>query len=158
MSKDEFLSHEELTVAASGYLPPFWAVLLLFKRWRVNYFTRYHLIHAALLNLANLLILILTGGLTTLIATFSGYNFLLTLLTGSLIALSLLVTATFMAYCAWNASKGNYTVIPGLSQLYYLMFSQRPDSSPEALIRHHKQVKSARQSAFRKPPRRERNE
>jgi hypothetical protein len=75
-----------------------------------------------------------------------------------LIALSLLVTATFMAYCAWNASKGNYTVIPGLSQLYYLLFSQRPDSSPEALIRHHKQVKSARQSAFRKPPRRERKE
>jgi hypothetical protein len=157
MSKDAFLSHEELTVAAAGYLPPFWLVLLLFKRWRVNYFTRYHLIHAALLSFANLLILLLTGVSTAIIGGLTGYNFLLTLVSGGLIALSLLVTATFIAYCSWNASKGSYTVIPGLSQLYYAAFSQRPDSSPEALIRHHKQVNSARQKNQRKSQQREKN-
>lgn len=155
MSKDEFHTHEELTVAAAGYLPPFWAALLLFRRWRLNYFTRYHLIHAGLLSLANLLIVLLTGLFTMLIARFSGYQFWLTLLTGHLIALSLLATAGFIAWCALNAARGRYTVIPGLSQIYYALFSQRPDSSPEALIRHHQQVQAARRSTFQKSRRKE---
>ncbi|PIQ29193.1 hypothetical protein COW36_17600 [bacterium (Candidatus Blackallbacteria) CG17_big_fil_post_rev_8_21_14_2_50_48_46] len=155
MRKDEFLSHEELTVAAAGYLPPFWAVLLLFKRWRLNYFTRYHLIHAALLSLANLLILLLTGLFSLLMAKMTGFSFILTMITGNLIALSLLVTAGFIAYCALNATRGRYTVIPGLSQLYYAVFSQRPDSSPDALIRHHQQHRASRQTSFRKTERKE---
>ena len=153
MNKDEFLSHEELTVAATGYLPPFWLPLLLLKRWRQNYFTRYHLIHAALLSLSNVLLIVLTGLLSLVLSRLIGYSFLMTLLTGSLIALSLLLSSVCIAYCALNATRGRYTVIPGLSQLYYALFSVRPDSSPEALIRHHRQTRPDTRSHFQAPRR-----
>lgn len=153
MNKDEFHTHEELTVAAAGYLPPFWAVLLLFRRWRLNYFTRYHLIHAGLLSVFNILSILAIGLLTMFIARFSGYHFWLTLLTGHLIALTLLLTAGLIAWCALNAARGRYTVIPGLSQIYYALFSQPPNSSPAALIRHHQRLKkTTRTHAFQPMP------
>jgi hypothetical protein len=153
MHKDEFLSHEELTVAAAGYLPPFWLPLLLLTRWRQNYFTRYHLIHAALLSLSNLVLIVLTGLLSLLLSRFTGYSFLMTLLTGALIALSLLLSSVCIAYCALNAARGRYSVIPGLSQIYYALFATRPDSSPEALIRHHRQTRPDSRSHFQAPRR-----
>lgn len=123
--KDELRSQEELSVAAVAYIPPVWAALLLFKRWRANYYTRYHLVHAALLSLALLVLLILIGLITQLSTRFLGYNFLLTLLTGLALGLLILTGAGFILYCALSAYRGRYTVLPLISRLYYLVFSQK---------------------------------
>lgn len=123
--KDELRSQEELSVAAVGYIPLVWAAMLLFPRWRGNYYTRYHLIHAAMLTLALLGILLLMSGLTMLTSLWLGYNFLLTLLTGAIIGGTLLVGAGTVLYCALSAYRGRYTVLPVISRLYYLIFSQR---------------------------------
>ena len=123
--KDELRSQEELSVAAASYIPPVWFGLLWFSRWRSNYYTRYHLVHAALLSMAQLLLLLLLGGFTLLSAQFIGYNFFYTLVTGLVIGMSVLVSAGFTLYCALNAYRGRYTVLPVLSRLYYLIFSQR---------------------------------
>lgn len=123
--KDELRSQEELSVAAVSYIPPTWLVLLLFKRWRGNYYTRYHLVHAALLSIAQVLLLVLMGAFTLLSSRWTGYSFLLTLVTGLIIGLSLLVSAGFTLYCALSAYRGRYTVLPVLTRIYYLMFSQR---------------------------------
>ena len=123
--KDELRSQEELSVAAVGYIPPVWAVLLLFGRWRGNYYTRYHLVHAAMLSLAQLLLLVFIGGITLLSSAWIGYSFLLTLITGLIIGISLLVGAGFILYCALSAYRGRYTVLPVVTRLYYIIFSQR---------------------------------
>lgn len=123
--KDELRSQEELSVAAAGYIPLVWAVMLLFKRWRGNYYTRYHLIHAAMLSLSLLTLLLLMSGLTMLSAAWMGYSFLVTLLTGLVIGGTLLLGAGFVLYCALSAYNGRYTVLPLLSRLYYRLFAQR---------------------------------
>lgn len=123
--KDEMRSQEELSVAAVGYIPMMWLFLLLFQRWRRNYYTRYHLLHAAMINLSLLLLLLLIGGFTYFSSRWTGYSFLLTLLTGSVIGLGLLLAAVAVFYCAINAYRGRYTVLWGITRLYYLVFSQR---------------------------------
>ncbi len=123
--KDELHSQEELSVAAVAYITPVWLALLLFKRWRSNYYTRYHLVHAAILSLALLALLLMIALLTQLSSLFVGYNFFLTLVTGLAIGLLLLAGASFTLYCALSAYSGRYTVIPLLTKLYYLVFSQK---------------------------------
>lgn len=123
--KDELRSQEELSVAAVGYIPPVWALLLLFRRWRSNYYTRYHLLHASMLSLGLLGLLLLISGVTLLSSAWIGYSFALILITGLMIGVALLVGAGFTFYCALSAYGGRYTVIPGISRLYYRIFSQR---------------------------------
>ena len=123
--KDELHSQEELSVAAVAYIPPLWLGLLLFKRWRQNYYTRYHLVHAALVNLTVLAILIGVGLFTKLSTYFTVHNLLLVILTGSLIGSALLIGAGVVFFCAINAYRGRYTVLPILTRIYYLLFSQR---------------------------------
>ncbi|MGV3526068.1 MAG: hypothetical protein ACO1RX_17745 [Candidatus Sericytochromatia bacterium] len=123
--KDELHSQDELSVAAIAYIPPLWAVLLLFPRWRSNYYTRYHLMHGALLSVGLLLLVVLTGLISLWSGSWTGYNFLLIFLTGSLIGVAVLFGSLYMLYCAYNAYRGRYTVIPGISRVYYLLFSQR---------------------------------
>lgn len=123
--KDELRSQEELSVAAMGYIPPFWLFLLLFSRWRKNYYTRYHLVHAALVSLALFLVLMTTVVLTFLSSSWTGYSFFLMLLTGGLIGSSLLISFGSMLYFAFNAYRGRYTVMPVLTRIYYFLFSQR---------------------------------
>lgn len=123
--KDEFHSQEELTVAAVGYIPLVWLFLLLFHRWRANYYTRYHLVHAGLVSVALFCSLLLTGWLTFWSAGWTGYHFWLVLLTGLAIALAILTGFGVIAYCALSAYRGRYTVLPLLTRLYYLLLAQR---------------------------------
>lgn len=123
--KDEFRSQEDLSVAAIGYIPPIWLFLLLFHRWRANYYTRYHLVHSALLSGALLGSLLLTGWLTYWSAGWTGYHFGLFLLTGSVITLTLLTGFGMIAYCGLSAYRGRYTVLPLLTRIYYLLLAQR---------------------------------
>jgi len=123
--QDERHSQEDLVVAAVGYIPFFWLFLFLFHRWRSNYYTRYHLIHAAMLTLTQFSLLILTGLVTFWSAGLTGYNFVLVLFTGGLIAGTVVLGFGMTAYCALSAARGRYTVLPGLTRLYYLFFTQR---------------------------------
>lgn len=123
--KDELRSQEELSVAAVGYIPPLWLFLLLFSRWRKNYYTRYHLVHAALLSLALFGVMFGTVVVTFFSASITGYSFFLMMLTGSLIGGSLLLSFCCMLYFAFHAYSGRYTVMPGLTRVYYFFFSQR---------------------------------
>ena len=122
--KDELHSQEELSVAAVAYIPPLWLGLMLFPRWRKNYYTRYHLVHAAMVNLTVLGILVGVGIFTNLSTYFTGHNLLLVILTGSLIGGSLLIGAGVVLFCAINAYRGRYTVLPVITRIYYLLFSQ----------------------------------
>ena len=123
--KDELRSQEELSVAAAGYIPVFWLILLLFARWRKNYFTRYHLVHAALLTISRVLLIVVTVLFSYFSASSTGFNFGLVLVTGTIIGLSLLLGAGTIFYCALNAYRGRYTVMPILTRIYYLIFSPR---------------------------------
>ncbi len=123
--KDELHSQEELSVAAVAYIPPIWLGLLLFHRWRKNYYTRYHLVHAALVNLTVLGILVGVGLFTNMSTHFTGHNLWLVLITGGLIGASLLIGAGVVFFCAVNAYRGRYTVLPIITRIYYLLFSQR---------------------------------
>lgn len=123
--KDELHSQEELSVAAAGYIPPFWFVLLLFSRWRKNYYTRYHLVHAALLTLSLILLIFVTVLFSYWSTRWTGFNFVLVLITGSTIGFSLLAGAGSILFCGLSAYRGRYTVMPILTRIYYLLFSQR---------------------------------
>lgn len=125
MPKDEFRSQEELTVAAVGYIPPVWLVFAIWHKWRANYFTRYHLAHAFLLTLVILCILVGTSFLMLSLSAWVGFSFTLVVLTGGIIALSLLLTFGAVFYCALNAYQGRYIVLPLLTRIYYMMFGQR---------------------------------
>ncbi len=123
--KDELRSQEELSVAAVAYITPMWLVLPLFKRWRKNAFTRYHMAHAALLFVAFLLAIILLTALSYLTNFLWGYHLLLVLVVGFTIGFVLLFSAGLTLFCGISAYRGKYTVLPLLTRLYYLLFSQR---------------------------------
>lgn len=123
--KDELRSQEELSVAAVAYITPMWLFLCLFKRWRQNAFTRYHLAHGGLVFLS--LVAFVSG--VTAVAYISNmvlaYHLLFVMLIGGLIGFALLFSAGLTLYCGIHAYRGRYTVLPVLTRLYYLLFSQR---------------------------------
>lgn len=123
--KDELRSQEELSVAAVAYITPMWLFLSVFKRWRHNAFTRYHLAHGGLVFFA----LVASVCLLTAVAYVSNlvlsYHLLFVLLIGGLIGFTLIFSAGLTLYCGINAYRGRYTVLPVLTRVYYLLFSQR---------------------------------
>jgi hypothetical protein len=131
MQKDEFRSQEERTVAAVVYVPLVWLVFLLWRRWRLNYYTYYHMMHALLLSVLNFLLLVGTAGLTMLVSGWTGYNFFLIMVTGLLLAATLLASAVSMLVCALSAYNGRYSVLPLITPLFYLLFAARPHSGQE---------------------------
>jgi uncharacterized membrane protein len=123
--KDELRSQEELSVAAVAYITPMWLAFLVFKRWRSNSFTRYHLAHACLVFCALILFLLAITGLAYVSNLVMTYHLLFVLLIGGLMGFALLFSAALTLYCGINAYRGRYTVLPVLTRIYYLLFSQR---------------------------------
>ena len=123
--KDELRSQEELSVAAVAYITPMWLVLACFKRWRHHSFTRYHLAHGALVFCALIFFFMSITGVAYLSSFFLPYHLLFVLLVGGLMGFALLFAAGLTLYCGINAYRGRYTVLPVLTRLYYLLFSQR---------------------------------
>lgn len=123
--KDELRSQEELSVAAVAYITPMWLIFFVFKRWRSNSFTRYHLAHAGLVFCAFILFLMVVTGLAYLSNLVMTYHLFFVLFIGGLMGFSLLFSAGLTLYCGINAYGGRYTVLPVLTRLYYLLFSQR---------------------------------
>lgn len=120
----EQTQEDELTVAAIAYIPPMCLLFYLWRRWRSNYFTHYHMAHAILLHMSNILLLGLIVVFNFWVAGWTGYSFLLLLISGSIIASSLLGTATMLFFCAYQAYRGRFVVLPLLTRLYYGLFEK----------------------------------
>lgn len=117
-------SEDELSVAAIAYIPPMCLLFYPWRRWRKNYFTHYHIAHAILLNISNILLLSVIVALNFWLAGWTGYSFILLLISGGVIATSLLGTATLLFFCAYQAYRGRFVVLPLLTRLYYGLFEK----------------------------------
>jgi predicted neutral ceramidase superfamily lipid hydrolase len=111
----------EATLAAIAYIPglaPF--VWLSLERGKPQYFLRYHVIHALLLNTASLLALLAAAALGFIPSATTPIYMIM----GLAIVGTLLVAMFVHGMAAMQAYRKRLIVLPLLTPLYYRFFAQ----------------------------------
>jgi hypothetical protein len=111
----------EATLAAMAYIPGLAVfVWLSLEKGKPQYFLRYHVIHALLLNGASFLALLLAASL----GFVPGAPTSVYLIMGGAIVLTLLIALLAHGLAAMQAYRKHLVVLPLLTPLYYRFFAK----------------------------------
>jgi len=118
------LQINELAAASLAYFPFLGIILLLFRQVRNDYYVRYHIIHGILLSFATSIIFLFIITVFSLMMSSDQYQLYLIVISGLGISTAILFLTGYHFFCAYEAYNGKFTVIPGITKIYYLFFEK----------------------------------